>query len=423
MFRSLTQQVTLAAVCFVGVLLVAFAFIVQSNQTIHAATIHLTDRAVRRSDLVADLDSALEAVFTNADLYIRSRQASDLAAAREAIGNAKVALADLESLDQQAGTDAFVQALDSKSADTHTLLDQQRQILLDDMAGLVGRLTTPDQAVMARQHDVLVPLHAAFKQARQMSAKITEQEIAAARGAVIAASDQNFYSTTFAFGGIIILTAATILLLRSQVVTPLKVLAGATGHLATGQGEQVVTVTSSNEIGDLQRGFNHATVLIRQQRESLELQVAAATSAQLEAEEARAQIGEQLTQIEEQRAAIREMSVPVLPLTKTTLVMPLVGALDSARLHLLQDQVLRAIAQSAARCLLLDITGVPVVDTHVAQELLKVVRAARLLGAEVVLVGIRPEVAQSIVGLGLQLGEVATQGTLQSGIAYALRGQ
>ena len=103
--------------------------------------------------------------------------------------------------------------------------------------------------------------------------------------------------------------------------------------------------------------------------------------------------------------------------------MPLVGALDSARLHLLQDQALRAITESAARCLLLDITGVPVVDTHVAQELLKVVRAARLLGAEVVLVGIRPEVAQSIIGLGLQLGEVATQGTLQSGIAYALKGQ
>ena len=182
-------------------------------------------------------------------------------------------------------------------------------------------------------------------------------------------------------------------------------------------------VTSTNEIGELQSGFNQAAVVIRQQREKLELEVAAATAARLEAEEAREQIAAQLAQIDEQRAAIRDMSVPVLPLTKTTLVMPLVGALDSARLHLLQDQALRAITESAARCLLLDITGVPVVDTHVAQELLKVVRAARLLGAEVVLVGIRPEVAQSIIGLGLQLGEVATQGTLQSGIAYALRGQ
>lgn len=423
MFRSLTQQVTLAAVCFVGALLVAFAVIVQTNQTIHAATIHLTDRAVRRSDLLADLDSALEAVFTNADLYIRSRQAPDLAAAREAIGNAKAALVDLEALDKQAGTDAFVQALDSKSADTHALLNQQRQILLDDMAGVVGRLTTPDEAVMARQHNILSLLHAAFKQARQMSAKITEQEIAAARGAVIAASDQNFYSTTLAFGGIIILTAATILLLRSQVVTPLKILAAATGHLATSQREQVVPVTSSNEIGDLQRGFNHATVLIRQQRERLELQVAAATSAQLEAEEARAQIAEQLTQIEEQRAAIREMSVPVLPLTKTTLVMPLVGALDSARLHLLQDQALHAIEQTSTRHLLLDITGVPVVDSQVAQGLIKVILAARLLGTEVVLVGIRPEVAQSLVGLGVDLSNVTTQSSLQSGIAYAITRQ
>ncbi len=413
----------LAAVCFVGVLLVAFAVIVQTNQTIRAATIHLTDRAVQRSELLADLDSALEAVFTNADLYISSRQPSDLAAAREAIGNAKAALADIETFDQQAVADAFAQALDSKSADTHTLLDQQRQLLLDDMAGVVGRLTTPDEAVMARQHNMLVSLHAAFKQARQMSTNITEQEVAAARGAVIAASDRNFYSTTLSFGGIIILTAVTILLLRLQVVRPLKILAAATGHLATGQGEQVVPITSSNEIGDLQRGFNHATVLIREQRERLELQVAVATSAQLESEAVRAQIAEQLAQIEEQRAAIREMSVPVLPLTKTMLVMPLVGALDSARLHLLQDQALHAIEQTPTRHLILDITGVPIVDTQVAQGLIKVILAARLLGTEVVLVGIRPEVAQSLVGLGVDLNNVKTQSTLQSGIAFAIAQQ
>jgi rsbT co-antagonist protein RsbR len=134
----------------------------------------------------------------------------------------------------------------------------------------------------------------------------------------------------------------------------------------------------------------------------------------------RAQIGEQLTQIEEQRAAIREMSVPVLPLTKTTLVMPLVGALDSARLHLLQDQALHAIEQTPTRHLLLDITGVPVVDSQVAQGLIKVILAARLLGTEVILVGIRPEVAQSLVGLGVDLSNVTTQSSLQSGIAYAI---
>jgi rsbT co-antagonist protein RsbR len=338
---------------------------------------------------------------------------------------AKTALAELEALDQAVAADSFAQALDSKSGPAHTLLDRQRQILLDDMGNVVGRLTTPNETVIAQQHNLLVLLHMTFKAARASSDKLTEQEVATAGRAVIEASDRNFNTTAIALGAIILITVIAVLLLRRRLVFPLKALAAATGGLADGQQEHLVRVTSANEIGELQRGFNQAAVVIRQQREKLELQVAAATAAQLEAEEAREQVSTQLAQIEEQRAAIREMSVPVLPLTKTTLVMPLVGALDSARLGLLQDQALRAITQSAARCLLLDITGVPVVDTHVAQELLRVVRAARLLGAEVVLVGIRPEVAQaqSIVGLGLSLGEVVTQSTLQSGIAYALRGQ
>jgi len=92
MFRSLTQQVTLAALCFVGVLLIGLVVIIQSNQTILAATSHLTDHAVRRSELIAGLDSALESVFTNAEFYIRSRKAPDLAAAQEAVGVAKATL-------------------------------------------------------------------------------------------------------------------------------------------------------------------------------------------------------------------------------------------------------------------------------------------------------------------------------------------
>jgi rsbT co-antagonist protein RsbR len=421
MLRSLTQQVTLAAIGFVGVLLVALLIIVQSNQTIRAATTHLTDHAVRRSELLADLDSALEAVFTNAEFYIRSRQAPELAAAQEAITMAKTALANLEALDQAVEADPFAQALDKQSGSAHTLLDRQRRLLLDDMGNVVGRLTTPEDAVVTRQHNNLVLLHMTFKQARESSNKLTEQEIATAKRAVIEASQRNFLISASALGAIIMITIIAVLLLRRRVVVPLKRLAAATGGLAAGQQDQLVQITSASEIGELQRGFNQAALVIQQQREKLELQIAAATAAQLEAETAREQISAQLAQIEEQRAAIRDMSVPVLPVTETTLVMPLVGTLDNARLSLLQTQALQAIAGTGARCLLLDITGVPIVDTHVAQELMRVVQAGRLLGSEVILVGIRPEVAQSIVGLGLQLGGVVTQSTLQSGIAYALR--
>jgi len=155
-------------------------------------------------------------------------------------------------------------------------------------------------------------------------------------------------------------------------------------------------------------------------RASLEQTVAERTSAlQTALNEVQARAEEQarlLEEIENQRATIKELSVPVIPISATTLVMPLVGALDSTRLRQLQEQSLQALERTSARTLVFDITGVPIVDTQVAQGLLMTVHAARLLGADVALVGVRPEVAQSIVGLGLELRDVSTFSDLQSAL-------
>jgi rsbT co-antagonist protein RsbR len=105
-----------------------------------------------------------------------------------------------------------------------------------------------------------------------------------------------------------------------------------------------------------------------------------------------------------QREAIRTLSVPVMPIGRRTLVMPLVGELDTERLEEMQVRALEAIETQAARQLMIDITGVVLIDTYVAQGLMRVVYASRLLGAEVSLVGVRPEVAQAIVGLGIDFG-------------------
>jgi rsbT co-antagonist protein RsbR len=125
-----------------------------------------------------------------------------------------------------------------------------------------------------------------------------------------------------------------------------------------------------------------------------------------------------LTANQLQAATIRELSVPVLPVTAETLVMPLIGDLDDERLKLAQLQALERIEQSGARRLLLDITGVPIVDTFVAQGLVHTVQAARLLGAEVALVGVRPEVAQAIVNLGVDLGPLRTYADLRTALSY-----
>jgi anti-anti-sigma regulatory factor len=158
-------------------------------------------------------------------------------------------------------------------------------------------------------------------------------------------------------------------------------------------------------------------------RATLETTVDERTSAlQTALDDVRARAAEQtqlLAEIENQRVMIQDLSVPVIPINASTLVMPLVGALDSTRLRQLQEQCLHALEQRSARTLVLDITGVPIVDSQVAQGLLMTVRAARLLGADVALVGIRPEVAQSIVGLGIELRDVHTFSDLQSALDRA----
>ena len=161
---------------------------------------------------------------------------------------------------------------------------------------------------------------------------------------------------------------------------------------------------------------------LEQRRGELEAAVAAGTEelrAALAEVEARA--ASQAALLEEnarQREAIQELGAPALPVNATTVVMPLVGALDDRRLRALQDRALEAAERGAVRRLVLDISGVPLVDTQVAQGLASIVRALRLLGAEAALVGVRPEVAQALVGLGIELDGVRTYRDLEA----ALRG-
>ena len=121
-----------------------------------------------------------------------------------------------------------------------------------------------------------------------------------------------------------------------------------------------------------------------------------------------------------QELALRELSTPLLAVSDHAVVMPLIGAIDSRRAQQVIETLLEGITTHHADIAILDITGVTVVDTQVANALLRAAQAVRLLGARVVLTGIRPEIAQTLVGLGADLSEVVTRSSLQSGIAYAI---
>lgn len=142
---------------------------------------------------------------------------------------------------------------------------------------------------------------------------------------------------------------------------------------------------------------------------------------ELRQEQERRQLQEQV--ILSQEALLRELSTPIIPLANDILVMPLVGSIDSNRAQMVLESLLDSVSKSRTSVVILDITGVPIVDTHVANALVRASQAIKLLGAQLILTGIRPEVAQTIVGLSLDLRNIVTQATLQNGIDYALSGR
>jgi rsbT co-antagonist protein RsbR len=124
--------------------------------------------------------------------------------------------------------------------------------------------------------------------------------------------------------------------------------------------------------------------------------------------------------ISEQSLSIMELSTPVLRLWHQILLLPLVGVIDTGRARQITDHLLEAIAKYEARVTVIDLTGVPIIDTSVAQHIMKTIDAARLLGSRVVLTGISPEGAQTLTKLGIRFGDVISRASLRAGIAEAL---
>lgn len=136
------------------------------------------------------------------------------------------------------------------------------------------------------------------------------------------------------------------------------------------------------------------------------------------AEEERAALQQHV--IDVQRAALHELSTPLMPIAEGVLVMPLIGTMDGPRAHQFTEVLLTGVGAHRAHTVIIDVTGVGVVDTPVADAIVRASQAVKLLGARVVLTGIRPEVASTLVGMGADLGRIVIHGSLQRGIADTL---
>jgi len=141
-------------------------------------------------------------------------------------------------------------------------------------------------------------------------------------------------------------------------------------------------------------------------------------TAQKQGEEERIRLQQQI--IAAQEDTLRELSTPLIPITDDVVIMPLIGTIDSRRAQMVMEALLEGVAQHQAELVILDITGVQVVDTQVARALIQVAQAVKLLGAQVMLTGIQPQIAQTLVHLGVELEGIITRGSLQAGIATAL---
>jgi rsbT co-antagonist protein RsbR len=142
---------------------------------------------------------------------------------------------------------------------------------------------------------------------------------------------------------------------------------------------------------------------------------------QEEVQRLEAQIQEKMLIIQSQASLLDELAVPVIQIWKDILLLPLIGVMDSRRAVLVMENLLESIARARAQIVIVDITGVPMVDTSVASNLIRAVQAAELLGCQTILVGISPEIAQTLVGLGVDFSHITTRATLQNGLEDALK--
>lgn len=209
---------------------------------------------------------------------------------------------------------------------------------------------------------------------------------------------------------IVVVGIAMAFMLWRIIVRPLHNLTAIADRIRAGDVHTRAPANRRDEIGTFAATFNMMTEQLQQQME--EIRQEKQTTAELQQEIIRSQ-----------ETLLHELSTPLFPLADKVVAMPLIGAIDSMRAEQMMQTLLRGVSEHKAKIAILDITGVSVVDTQVASALIRTAQAVSLLGTKVVITGIRADVAQTLVHIGVDLQDIVTHATFQDGIAYALNGR
>lgn len=203
----------------------------------------------------------------------------------------------------------------------------------------------------------------------------------------------------------------------------LERLTAALAHLLAGEFDAIpITASVADDLlGRVEQTVQHLVMDIKTVTLANRDKEAVLLLQQQQLEQQARELAARAATIEQQAAAIRQLSTPVLEVWREVLVLPIIGAVDTARSEALMTDLLDSIARMPTKWVIIDLTGVEFVDTHTADHLLKVVRAAALLGVRCMLSGIQPAVAQTLANIGAELGELATERNLAEALRHCLR--
>lgn len=220
--------------------------------------------------------------------------------------------------------------------------------------------------------------------------------------------------------GVAVLAGLLTIGITRYLAAPLEVLAGAAHAIGRGELKLPPTTQRGVEVDALSHAFGQMIADLGNSQAAVTERQQALEARTRELEQTLAELSESTAMRNQLSELMRHLSSPVLPVLEDILVMPLIGIIDLDRAALMVNSLLTAIEQYRARAVIMDVTGVPVIDAQVAHMLLQMANAAQLLGTQPIVVGIRPELAQTMIGLGVDLSQLTTLTDLQSGIHYAL---
>ncbi len=218
--------------------------------------------------------------------------------------------------------------------------------------------------------------------------------------------------------------AVTVLMgiqLARTLTKPLNDLVAATGRINQGDYDQPVVEREGGEVGRLVIAFNQMTATLRQQRAEVTQQHALMSERNCELEQTLNRLQRATAERETLASTVQSLSVPVIPILEQVIVVPLVGELDHDRAQLLLQRLLAGVVSQRARMVILDITGLAMIDSLGATWLLRAASAIELLGARTILAGTSPEVAQALVASGADLSHLHTSIDLRAAVEFALR--